>query len=52
MEPGKEYATLAVPESCANAIITLYHERLFSDMKALQNITHYFRQILHSQFDT
>ena len=30
MIPGKETALLAIPEVCANKIITLYHSNLFA----------------------
>ena len=57
--PGKETAMLAIPEICADKIITLYHSNLFaghqgviktyltiSDRFYIPNLMHYFRSYI------
>ena len=39
--PEKELAVLAVPESCTDKIITLYHSRLFAGNQGVINIFNY-----------
>ena len=57
--PGKETAVLAIPEKCADKIITLYHKSLFaglqgviktyltiSDKFFIPNLIHYLRSYI------
>ena len=57
--PGKEAALLAIPDTCANKIITLYHSNLFAghqgviktyltinDRFFIQNLMHYLRSYI------
>ena len=57
--PGKEAALLAIPETCADKIITLYHSNLFaghqgviktyltiSDRFIIPNLMHYLRSYI------
>ena len=57
--PGKETALLAIPETCADKIITLYHSNLFaghqgviktyltiSDRFFIPNLMHYLRSYI------
>ena len=59
MSPEKETAVLAVPETCADKIITLYHSSLFaghqgviktywtiSDKYFIPNLIHYLRSYI------
>ena len=48
----KETALLAIPETCANKIITLYHSSLFAGHQGVIKILNYWRQILHTRIDT
>ena len=59
MTPDKEMAVLAIPETCVNSIIALYHSSLFaghqgviktyltiSDKFFIPNLIHYLRSYI------
>ena len=51
--PEKESVLLAIPETYADKIITLYHSNLFADHQGVEkDIPNHRRQILHIRFDT
>ena len=48
--PEKETALLAIPEICADQIITLYHSSLFAgNQGVIKNILNYSRQVLYTR---
>ena len=49
----KETALLAIPETCADKIITLYHSSFICRASRCdKNVPNNWRQILHTRFDT
>ena len=47
--PEKETALLAIPEMCAEKIITLYHSSLFGTSRCNKDILNNSRQILYTR---
>ena len=47
--PDRESVHLAIPEICADKIITLYHSSLFGTSVSDKNVSYYLGQILYTR---
>ena len=52
ISPEKETAVLAIPEMCADKIITIYHKSLFAGHQGVIKTYLTISDVLHTKFDT